>query len=375
VTVQTRFLLLALAALRPRVARALLAVLGAGGAALLVLVLLGARRSLETGVQAVAGSPAVDLWLAPKGTDNIVRASGSLADEDTGRAAAVPGVAHADPVTRGFVTVATLSPATPRRLTLLALGVRGPDGLGGPLRLVSGRRPAGPDEITLDRAAAYRLGVHVGSRLTVADRDAVVVGLTRDTNLLATQLLFFDLSPEEGLLPVSYVAVRLAPHADRRAVIRQLERAVPRATVLPREAFVAASLREVSSGFAPLLLLVSSMGLVVAAVLVALLLQGLVEDRRGDVAVLRAMGAPAGALCLVVAFHAVALAAAGALAGGALAPLLSAALERLAPTVELAPRIADAAAVVLLFVLAGVAGSFGPLARLFSVEPLEAFRP
>lgn len=372
---RTRFLFLALAALRPRTARALLAVLGTAGAALLVLVLLGARRSLESGVRAVAGSPAVDIWLAPKGNDNIVRASGSLSDDDAGRAAAVPGVARADPLTRGFVTVATQPPAPSRRLTLLALGVRGPGGLGGPLRLVSGRRPAGPDEVTLDRAAAHRLDVRTGSRLTVADRDAVVVGLTRDTNLLATQLLFFDLSPEEGLLPVSYVAIQLAPRTDPVTVVRDIERAVPRATVLPRDAFVAASQREVSSGFAPLLVLVSSMGLVVAAVLVALLLQGLVEDRRGDVAVLRALGAPAGTLALVIGLHAVLLAAGGALAGSVLAPLLAALLDRFAPTVQLAPRAVDTAGVLALFVLAGAAGSLAPLGRLLSVEPLEAFRP
>jgi hypothetical protein len=373
--VGTRFLSLAVAALRPRAARAFLALLGTAGAALLVLVLLGARRSLETGVDGVAGAPGVDFWLAPDGTDNIVRASGSLGEDDAGRAAAVTGVERADPLTRGFVAVATLPPSPPRRLTLLALGVRGPDGLGSPRLLATGRQPGGPDEVTLDRAAAHRLGIGVGARVLVADREAVVVGLTKGTNLLATQLLTFDLSSEEGLLPVSFVAVRLAPDADRDAAVRALERAVPRAAVLPRDAFVAASRREVASGFAPLLVLVSSMGLVVAAVLVALLLQGLVEDRRSDVAVLRAMGAPAGTLALVVALHAVLLAAGGALAGSVLAPLLAALLDRFAPTVELAPRAADAAGVLLLFSLAGAAGSFGPLARLFSVEPLEAFRP
>ncbi len=298
----TRFLSLAVAALRPRAARAFLALLGTAGAALLVLVLLGARRSLETGVDAVAGAPGIDFWLAPNGTDNIVRASGSLGEDDAGRAAAVRGVERADPLTRGFVTVATFPPSPPRRLTLLALGVRGPGGLGSPRLLAAGRRPGGPDEVTLDRAAAHRLGIGPGARVLVADR-------------------------------------------------------------------------EVASGFAPLLVLVSSMSLVVAAVLVALLLQGLVEDRRSDVAVLRAMGAPAGTLALVVALHAVLLAAGGALAGSVLAPLLAALLDRFAPTVELAPRAADGAGVLLLFSLAGAAGSFGPLARLFSVEPLEAFRP
>ena len=372
---RTRFLLLALAALRPRPARALLAVLGTGGAALLVLVLLGARRSLDSGVEAVAGSSAVDVWLAPEGTDNIVRASGSLNEDDAGRASGVAGVTRADPVTRGFVTVATRPPAPLRRLTLLALGVRGPDGLGGPPRLASGRRPGGPDEVTLDRAAAHRLGVGPGSRVERGGargrrrRPDEGDEPPRHAAPLLRPLL------RGGLLPVSYVAVRLAPHADRGAVLRGLARALPRAAVLPRDTFVAASRREVSSGFVPLLVLVSSTGLVVAAVLVALLLQGLVEDRRGDVAVLRAMGTPAGLLALVVAFHAATVAIAGALAGSALAPLLSAVLDRVAPTVELAPRIADASGVLLFFVLAGTAGSLGPLVRLFSVEPLDAFRP
>ena len=366
---------LVLAALRPRAGRAILSAAGVGAAALLILVLLGARRSLETGVRAVAGAPQIEFWIAPHGTDNLIRSSGRLPDDAAEIAGAVPGVLKADPVTRAFVTLEAGPAGSPRRRTLLALGVRGPHGLGGPPRLVSGRRPAGPDEVALDRAAAYALGAGLGDSLRVGDRTVRLTGLTRDTNLLATQFLFFDTTPEEGLLPVSFVAVRLVPGADVRSVARELATRLPFADVFTRDEFVDASLREVTSGFRPLLVLVSSLGLAVAAILVALLLQGLVEERRADVAVLLAMGASRHILAGAVVLHAAVLASCGAAAGSAAAPVLAAILDRFVPTVELAFRLADAFLVLLLFAAAGAAGGLGPLTRLLRVEPLEAFRP
>lgn len=361
-------------ALRPRAARAFLSVLGIGAAALLVLVLLGARRSLETGVVAIAGPPDLDLWIAPRGTDNLVRASGSLPPDAPKAARAIAGVARADPVLRTFVTVEA-GGRERRHATLLALGVRGPDGLAGPPHLVAGRRPSGLVEVALDRAAAFRLGVRLGDPVLAGGRPAIVVGLTRDTNLLATQALFFDLAAVDDLEPASFVAVRLSQAADASSVARQLEGALPGTEVFTRANFVKASLKEATSGFRPLLVLVSALGLAVATALVALLLQGLVEDRRPDVAVLLAMGSPPASLAGALVAHAARLAAAGSVAGAALVPLLALALDRLAPTVELSSHVADAFVVLLLFVAAGAAGGLVPLARLLRVEPVEAFRP
>lgn len=366
---------LLLRSLRPRPSRAVVSAAGVGAAALLVLVLLAARRSLETAVRGVAGSPDVDVWVAPLGTDNLVRASGGVPEEASSVAAGLPGVERADPLLRLFVPVEAGPGEPPRRLTLLALGVRTPGGLGGPRRLVSGRTPSGPDEVTLDRAAAFQLGVGVGEEIRVASRGARVVGLTAGTNLLATQLLFFDLAAEEGILPPSFVAVRLSPGASARDVATRLERALPRTRAFSCEEFLRASLREAASGFRPLLLLVSALGLAVAGVLVALLLQGVVEDRRSDVAVLLAMGAPPASLAGAVVAHAALLALVGSAAGSVAAPLLAAVLDRMVPTVELAPSGADALGVLALFASAGAVGGLGPLARLVRVEPMEAFRP
>jgi len=365
---------LVLRALRPRAGRAALSAAGVGSAALLVLVLLAARRSLETGVTAVAGARGVDLWVAPQGTDNLVRASGGLPRGTLDAVRSVAGVERADPVCRAFVPVEAGSGKGPRRLTLLALGVAGADGFAGPSRMVSGRVPSGPVEIALDRAAAHRLGVGLGDPVVVGGHPAVVVGLTRDTNLLATQFLFFDLSASDALHPVSFVAVRLAGGADRDDAARRIGSALSGVAVLTRDEFVQGSVREATSGIRPLFVLVSALGLVVAAVLVALLLQGLVEDRRADVAVLLAMGSRSALLAGGLVVHAAALAGAGSMAGALVAPLLAGALDRFAPTVELATSRRDALAVLALFIAAGAAGGLAPLARLLRVEPVEAFR-
>ncbi|HSB62987.1 MAG TPA: ABC transporter permease [Thermoanaerobaculia bacterium] len=361
-------------ALKPRAARAFLSVFGISAAALLVLILVAARRSLETGVVAMAGSRDVDLWIVPRGTDNLIRTSGSLPAPTAKAARAIAGVARADPVLRTFLTVET-GGREPRRLTLLALGVRGPDGLAGPPELIAGRRPSGPVEVALDRAAAFRLGVRLGDPVFAAGRPSVVVGLTRRTNLLATQLVFFDLAAVDDLAPVSFVAVRLAPTADAASVVRLLERALPGTEALTREDFVKASLKEATSGFRPLFILVSGLGLAVATALVALLLQGLVEDRRPDVAVLLTMGSPPAPLAGALVLHAALLAGTGSVAGAALVPLLAFALDRLVPTVELSTRAADALVVLVLFTIAGALGGLVPLARLLHIEPVEAFRP
>ncbi len=122
------------------------------------------------------------------------------------------------------------------------------------------------------------------------------------------------------------------------------------------------------------LALLVTLGLAVAAVLVSLLAQALVEERREDVAVLLALGAGPRAIGRALIGAVGRLVAGGAAAGGVLASLLAYALDRWAPSVDLSPRPDDALLTLLLFVAAGAAGAALPLARLRSVDPLEAFR-
>jgi len=362
--------------LRGRPARAALTTLGVTLCALLTVVLFAAHRSLDAAVRTYPGQAGADLWVAPYGTDNLIRSTGVLPWELSEEAFDTPGVAAADPILRAFVTAEAEDGG--QRVTLLAIGYTLPDGLGGPPPLREGRLPQRWDEVVLDRAAADRLGVRLGDELRVGGLVVTVTGLTTGTNLLATQFVFGALGTAcraAGLQGrVSFVAVRAEAGVDRETLRRGLEARLGGTSVLTHEAFVAANRREVSAGLLPVLGLLAALGLAVASVLVALLAQGLVEERREDLAVLLALGAGPRRVGAALLRAVVGLVAVGATAGASLAGLLALALDRWVPAVELRPGLDDAVVTLTLFLLAGALGAAFPVARVRRVDPLEAFR-
>jgi putative ABC transport system permease protein len=366
-------------ALGTRRARAALAVAGVAVSTVLVLVLFGISRSLELGVEGYVGQPSSDLWVAPRGTDNLIRSGGFLPAAWQEKVRSVSGVDAVDPVIRTFVTVEAHEPGRDRRLTLLALAYRAPSGLGGPPSLVSGRAPGGRGEVALDRAAAFRLGVNAGDTVLVNGERMRVVCLTRRTNLLATQFLFADLN---GLAAASgapdlasFLVVRLARPEDSALVARRIEERLPRASLYSRQTFLENNLREVSAGFTPLLVLVTVVGIAASATVVGLLAHGLAEDRRSDIAVLFALGARRGLVCRGLIARVETLVLLGIFSGMLLALALGAALDRVLPTIELTYRGSDLAFSLVLFCLSGLLAALAPVLRLRRIDPLEAFRP
>jgi putative ABC transport system permease protein len=374
-------MMLLVKSLRGRRVRAGLAVAGVATCTLLVIVIASAYRSVRTAMAGYAGQAGVDLWIAPAGVDNMIRGSyvGFIPLIDADAVRTLPGVAAADPILQGFLPVRSLPAAgSAKRLTLLTVGFRCPDGLGGPPAYAAGRPPRSFDEAALDRAAAFRLGVGLGDALEFFGAPLTVVGLTTGTNIMATQFFFADFDAVAGAgqarARASFIVVRTARGADRDNVARAIEARFPGLRAYTRAEFTAANDREVAAGFIPLLALVTLLGLGAAALLVGLLILSVIDERRGDIAVLLAMGTSIRALGGSVLVQALWLSSKGALIGAALSYGLNAALQAWLPTIPLRISLFDVALVALLFVVTGLGSSVVPVARLASVDPLEAFR-
>ena len=364
-------------AVRSRAVRIVIAVSGVAISTLLVLVLAAVYRSVTVGVESYVGQRRVDLWVAPLGSDNLIRSSGMMPMAMVSALGKVEGVRTADPMLRGFVSATSAS--SPRPLTLLAVGYRGPDGLGAPPSVVAGRRPSGEGEVTIDRAAAHRLGVGVGDSVMLNGRHFAVVGLSSGTNLLATQFIFLDGTSAEQAAGVfgrvSFVGIEVADSADPAAVRRRIEERYENVRVFDRREWMKNNVSEVAAGFLPLLVLVSLVGAVSATLLVAMLVQGAVDDRRRDIAILLALGTPASTVGWSVVLHAESLVLGGGLLGAALLLGLEAVLKANTPMVELAPRATDLVWVMVSFGLASLAATMVQLLRLRRIDPAEAFRP
>jgi ABC-type antimicrobial peptide transport system permease subunit len=229
--------------------------------------------------------------------------------------------------------------------------------------LAAGRRLRGPGEAEVGAGLADAQGLRPGSTMAALldggrevrfrvvgvvralEREGRIAWVRPDRLLAADR----DLVPE--------IAVRLATGADRAPVERRL-RALG---APPRDAGGATT----SNGrfLGVLAAVLRGVGLAVGLVCLYALVQALAvtaRERRGTVALLRASGAGAGAVALVLGGASLAVALPGALAGVALARgVLGPLVGRLAAgfaDLAVAPSAAQAAAVVAaLLALAGVA--------------------
>lgn len=366
-------------ALRNRPARAWLAGGGVATSTLLVLALVAALRGASHSVVTYVGQAGADLWITPPGADHFLRLSGVLPAVLADSVLALPGVAASDVTLRAFVAVSSRHSGPNARLTLYGIGYRAPDGLGGPPAFESGRPPRTLREVALDRAAAHRLGVGLDDTVFVNGRAARVVGLTAGTNLLVTQFIFADataIAAASGFAGrASFIIVRLAPGAHSDTVAAIIRERFPDVGVYDRATFIANSQREAGAGYVPVLAFVDVLGVGAAAVLVALLLHALVENRRTELAVLLALGATPGMLARSLVRDATRLVVAGGVLGAALARLLAVVLDRVYPLVSLRVDWGDTLWVLALFVACGTLASAIAVARLGRVDPLEAFRP
>jgi predicted lysophospholipase L1 biosynthesis ABC-type transport system permease subunit len=219
----------------------------------------------------------------------------------------------------------------------------------------------------------------VGDVVHAGEESYRVVGLTRRTNLLAIQVLFADYGAVEDVLGTygrtSLFAVQVESGVAKEVVAERIRARFPSASVVSRETFLDNNLEEATAGFRPLIGLVAALGLVVAAVFVAALTQGLLEDRRTDVAVLLSLGTPASLVMRGAMRHILAMTALGCLTGIALAKTMGWVLDRCLPTAALTFRVADTAVVAGVFLFVSGLTALAPIVRLQRIDPLEAFRP
>lgn len=368
-------------ALRIKPVRFFIAAAGITLSAILVLSLASAIRSATLSFEEYISQPGADLWVAPLGTDNLVRSSAILPLSYIESFLTVPGVVSVDPIVRAFVNVTQASGREPEknRLTLVGIGYRAPDGLGGPPRFFVGRSPVETNEVALDRAAARRLGVSIGDTISVGQRHMIISGLTKGTNLVVTQFIFGNLDASSSVSGysgyASFLIVRVKPELSPSSVATELKKRFSDIEVFDQATFIENNSREAAAGYIPILALIYILGISAGAILVGLLIHGLIEERRDELAVVLALGIKETWLWIVVGWQGLRLSCIGAIAGSGMSIALSMLLDLFYPVIPVRFGLKDVAETLVLFGFAGLIAAVIPIMRLRSLDPLEAFRP
>ena len=296
-------LTLAFASLVRHRARTLLAVLGVAVSAGMLLDMVMLSSGMRESFRSLLLSQGFQLRIAPKGTLPFdTEATIRNADSLVAMLRARPEVERVSPVLGGQLHVPTASGA----VTSAALGLE--PAVQGDYELVEGRHAAAPDEMVANDAMLRAIGRRIGDTLTAAaGYDAQLRGLSGARVFrVAGRVRFVYMAAEQrgAALPlatlramqgadaagrISLAMVRLRDGADADSARVAIGGLVPRVTVIS----TAEAIRQVDerlSYFRQLAVILGAVSLVVGFLLVTTLMTVSVNERIGEIAVMRAIG-------------------------------------------------------------------------------------
>jgi putative ABC transport system permease protein len=343
--------------------RFLLAVFATGLVFGLALMISGVANSFNVEVNNTVGALGARFWFVPTGSLGPFTVAAPFPASEVAPIQEIPGVTAANPIlvsralTDGAITTAhSTSASVSSEQAVNLIGVV-PGGVGSP-RVAEGKPLRQRDSAVVDES----LGVKVGQEIALNGTRFKVNGLVSGVTYFAGQ-------------PVVFVTLRAADAltADGKALATAvLARGMPiRSTsgfTALTEAQVRADLGRPTAQAAETIRLIEYLLWLVAAGIIGAIVYLSALERRGDFAVLKAVGTPSSHLFFGLVFQAV-LIALGAAIVGILVEIPMSGTSQMA--VRLAPS--NYLAVPLVAVIIGVVASVPPARRAAGVDPAIAF--
>ena len=283
--------------------RTVLAILGVAVSAAMLLDMVMLSSGMRESFRGLLQAQGFQLRLAPKGTlpfdtDATIRNADSLLALVRAR----PGVIAVSPVLGGQLHVPTATGA----VTSSVLGII--PSVEGDYEVVAGRQPAAPDDMVANQRLLDALGLHLGDTLRgAAGYDAQLRALSGERRLRIVgiaRFIYMATDQKGAAVPietlrrmqgadsdgkVSIAMIRLAAGVNLDSERVAIERLLPRVTVIS----IAEALDQVDqrlSYFRQLAVILGSVSLVVGFLLVTTLVTVSVNERVGEIAVMRAIG-------------------------------------------------------------------------------------
>jgi putative ABC transport system permease protein len=322
-----RFQLAALS-LRRHASRTLLAMLGVAVSAAMLLDMVMLATGMRESFASLLGRNGFTIRVSPRGTlpfDTEATIREAAAAEAAIRS--VAGVTDVAPVLG--TTIHVLGRDEP--VTAFALGID--PAVQGDYQLLDGREPTAAGAVVASEALLRAAGARIGDTLDIAvgfdpqlrtysgRRRLVISGrarftyLSADDRAAALQLATVQaMGGTQRADRVSLFMVRTVPNVDPEVARASIERAVPRVTALSTAGAIAEAEKRLSY-FRQLAFILGAVSLVVGFLLVTTIVTVSVNERIGEIAIMRAIGVSRGHVVQQIVIEGVALSLVGAAAG------------------------------------------------------------
>ena len=321
-----RFQLAALS-LRRHASRTILAVLGVAVSAAMLLDMVMLATGMRQSFASLLGRNGFTIRVSPRGTLPFdTEATIGQARDATVAISRIAGVTAVAPVLG--TTIHVLGRRTP--VTAFALGVD--PAVQGDYQLLEGRDPAANALVasdallratgagigdTLDVAVGFdpQLRTYTGRRRVVVSGRARFTYLSADDRAAALQLASVQaMGGASRNDRVSLFMVRTAPNVDPELARVAVERALPRVTALSTAGAIAEAEHRLSY-FRQLAFILGAVSLIVGFLLVTTIVTVSVNERIGEIAIMRAIGVSRSHVVHQIVIEGIGLSLAGAAAG------------------------------------------------------------
>lgn len=354
-------------------ARLVLTVTGISLCMILMLFLLGIYKGVSDGSVEYIRQNKADQWILQKNSTNILRGTSMLPVHLKDSIENVEGVEKAYPVLLLITTIENCD----NRSSIFLAGYDTESGLGGPPELISGRNVRSDNEIVLDNSFAENNGFKVGDKVVITGDTLTVTGLSSGTNAFVIQYAFTTLDNARSLLGLQDIVtcylVKAKDGTDSRGLSESLRSKISGVNVYDQSEFLSNNIREMESGFLPILYAIAFLGAIVLTTVLSLILSINILERKKDFAVMKILGSPRAFLPKLVIEQALLI----SLISGALSVVLyfplADIIERVSPEVSTVTTPFQVMMVVLVGLLMGLLSSLIALSRLRKIYPLEVF--
>ena len=353
--------------------RLCLTVIGISLCMILMLFLFGIYKGVADGSVEYIRENKVDLWILQRNSTNILRGTSILSAYQKERIEMNENVQEASPVLLLLTTVKN----SDKRSTIFLAGYDTETGLGAPPKLIIGKNVSADNEIVLDNSFALNNGFDVGDKLVILDDTLKVTGISSGTNAFVIQYAFTTLAEAQSLLGfpgiVTCYLVKTKEGSDLNKTSEELKSLISGTAVYSHNEFLGNNIKEMESGFLPILYAVASLGAIVLTTVLSLILSINILERKKDFAVMKILGAPSVFLPKLIIQQAILI----SLVSGVLSVMLYFPLveiiETLSPEVSTITTPFQIMIVLTVGLLMGMLSSIIAFSRLRRIYPLEVF--
>jgi putative ABC transport system permease protein len=249
--------------------------------------------------------------------------------------------------------------------------------LGGPPKILKGRNIKEDNEIVLDQSFAVKNNFNVGNKVLLHNDSLTIVGISSGTNAFVIQYAFTTLNEAQSLIGfpnlVTCYLVKLKEGSNEVTVSQTIKKRLNGTAVYSHEEFLNNNVKEMESGFLPILYAIALLGAIVLTTVLSLILSINILEKKKDFAVLKMLGAPKSFLPALVVEQSFLISIFSGIASAVFFFPLVELIGKLSPEVCTKTTLAQIIIVQAAGLIMGLISSIISIRRIRKIYPLEVF--